>query len=103
MKRKRLYITLGVILAVLSIYYIFEWSSYFSTGAIRKYVFSNFSKLQAFTLRVGNSGPDGDKLGKQYFVSGVTESKSGGGSLSFFYLKKDKYGKWYVSSCGSGP
>lgn len=100
MKRKKTFILIAVFIVVI---YISQWSSYFATGAIRKYVFNNFNKIQAFTLWVGIGGyVDGGKLGKQYFVHGVTDSKSGG-SINFFYLKKDKYGKWYVSSCGSGP
>lgn len=104
LNRKRIYIILVTILVLLTIYYFLEWSSYTPTGAIRKYVFFEINKFEAFSLSVRTSGcVDGGKLGKQYFVNGVTDEKSGGGLINFFYLKKDKYGKWYVSSCGSGP
>lgn len=102
MKRKKLYVIAGIILFLfISLYNLPEYTS---EGAIRKYVFLKGNIFEAFTLSIGSSGyVDGGKLGKQYFVNGVTDEKSGGGSLSFFYLKKDKHGKWYVSSCGSGP
>ncbi|MFZ3131378.1 MAG: hypothetical protein WA125_09825 [Desulfosporosinus sp.] len=103
LNKKCSYIILVIILISLTVYYIFEWSGYTPTGAIRKYVFFEINKFDAFSLSVGTNGSiEEGKIGKQYYVSGVTEQSSGG-SINFFYLKQDKDGKWYVSSCGSGP
>ena len=103
--KKRSNAILGVILIALTIYFVLEWSSFTPTGAIRNYVFFQIDKIQAFGLSLGPSGQSADQetLGKQYFVEGVTDAKSGGGSLNFFYLKQNGYGQWYVVSCGSGP
>ncbi|PKM45992.1 MAG: hypothetical protein CVV03_05810 [Firmicutes bacterium HGW-Firmicutes-8] len=98
MKRKKLYIFIGIILVIIISYYTLLTPE----GAIRKYVFLKINLADAFTLKIKPGDYNDPKYGKQYYVEGVVDRRSGG-TVNFFYLKQNNYGRWYVNSSGSGP
>lgn len=92
----------AIILTLIVGIVLFICSFFVEELTVRRQIFVMGHPIAFITAEIKKSNSVDPNYGQLFVVDGVTE-RATGGEISFFYVKKNKLGMFYVSSAGTGP